>query len=153
MAIRKTRSSRRSTRRASTRRSSTRRATTRRPSTRRAGKIQRQWSREEVAFMRKFYRTHETTWIARQLGRSVYSVRYKAVDLNIKKSRPSVWRGNKGAANAFPKAAKTRASRSRKSSSRRSTSRKYRATSRKNRITRKAAPRRTARRTVRRRTR
>ena len=164
MTYRKTRSTRRSTRRASSRRASTRRPSTRRPSTRRAGKIQRQWSREEIAFMRKFYRTHETSWIARQLGRSVYSVRYKAVDLNIKKSRPSVWKGNKGAKNAFAKVAKTRSSRPRKSSSRRSTSRKYKATSRKTRQTRKASsrknsrtrkasPRRTARRSIRRRTR
>ncbi len=148
MAYRKTRSTRRSTRRASARRSSTRR-----PTTRRHGKIQRQWSREEIAFMRKFYRNHETTWIARQLHRSVYSVRYKAVDLNIKKSRPSIWKGNKGAKNAFSKTAKTRTSRSRKTSSRRSSSRKYKATSRKTRTSRKAAPRRTTRRTIRRRTR
>ncbi len=61
----------------------------------------RQWSREEVAFMRKYYRKFETTWIARQLGRTVYSVRYKAVDLSLKKASPSIWRGNKGSANAF----------------------------------------------------
>ena len=79
----------------------TRRTTThRRPVGR---KMARPWSREEVAFMRKFYRNYETTWIARQMGRTVYSVRYKAVDLNIKKSNPSVWRGNRGAANAFRK--------------------------------------------------
>jgi hypothetical protein len=53
--------------------------------------------------MRKFYRNYETTWVARQMGRTVYSVRYKAVDLSIKKSNPSVWRGNRGAANAFGK--------------------------------------------------
>ncbi len=61
----------------------------------------RQWTREEIAFMRKFYRNYETAWIARQLGRSVYSVRYKAVDLNIKKASPSVWRGNVGTPKAF----------------------------------------------------
>jgi hypothetical protein len=66
-------------------------------------KFARQWSREECAFMRKLYRNYETTWIARQLGRTVYSVRYKAVDLNLKKANPSVWRGNRGQANAFRK--------------------------------------------------
>ncbi len=66
-------------------------------------KVARPWSREEIAFMRKFYRNYETTWIARQMGRTVYSVRYKAVDLNIKKSNPSVWRGNRGAASSFRK--------------------------------------------------
>lgn len=56
----------------------------------------RQWSREEIAFMRKYYRNNETSWVARQLGRTVYSVRYKASDLNIRKANPSVWRGNTG---------------------------------------------------------
>jgi len=77
-----------------------RRTTYRRPTGR---KYARQWTREEIAFMRKFYRTYETTWIARQLGRTVYSVRYKAVDLHLKKANPSVWRGNRGQANAFRK--------------------------------------------------
>ncbi len=63
----------------------------------------RPWTREECAFMRKFYRNYETAWIARQLGRSVYSVRYKAVDLNLQKANPSVWRGNVGSPKAFNK--------------------------------------------------
>jgi hypothetical protein len=53
--------------------------------------------------MRKFYRNYETAWIARQLGRTVYSVRYKAVDLNLRKANPSVWKGNVGSPNAFRK--------------------------------------------------
>ncbi|UCD57554.1 MAG: hypothetical protein JSV16_00135, partial [Candidatus Hydrogenedentota bacterium] len=53
------------------------------------------------AFMRKYYRNYETAWIARQLGRSVYSVRYKAVDLHLKKANPSVWKGNTGSPQAF----------------------------------------------------
>jgi hypothetical protein len=61
----------------------------------------RPWTHEEIAFMRKFYRNYETAWIARQLGRTVYSVRYKAVDLNIKKANPSIWRGNTGNTKAF----------------------------------------------------
>lgn len=68
-------------------------------------KVAHPWTREEIAFMRKFYRNYETTWIARQMGRTVYSVRYKAVDLCIKKSNPSVWRGNRGTANSFRKPA------------------------------------------------
>jgi hypothetical protein len=51
--------------------------------------------------MRKYYRKFETAWCARQLRRTVYSVRYKAVDLSIKKASPSIWKGNKGPANAF----------------------------------------------------
>lgn len=54
------------------------------------------WSREELAFMRKYYRYNENTWIARQLGRSVYSVRYKASDMNIRKANPRAWRGHFG---------------------------------------------------------
>jgi len=81
-------------------RRSARRATTRRPITRttthRAANGGSQWSREEIAFMRKYYRNNETSWVAKQLGRTVYSVRYKACDLNIRKARPSVWRGNTG---------------------------------------------------------
>ena len=54
------------------------------------------WSREEVAFLRKYYKQYPTSWVARQLGRTAYAVRYKASDLSIKKSRPSVWRANSG---------------------------------------------------------
>ncbi len=61
----------------------------------------RPWAKEEIAFMRKFYRNYETAWIARQLGRTVYSVRYKAVDLHIRKASPSVWRGNTGSPKSF----------------------------------------------------
>ena len=52
------------------------------------------WSREEIAFLRKYYKQYPTSWVARQLGRTAYAVRYKASDLSIKKSRPSVWRAN-----------------------------------------------------------
>ncbi|HWR84260.1 MAG TPA: hypothetical protein VN285_13250 [Candidatus Deferrimicrobium sp.] len=61
----------------------------------------RQWSKDEISFMRKYYRSYETAWIARQLGRTVYSVRYKAVDLNIRKANPSVWKGNTGSSKSF----------------------------------------------------
>ena len=72
-------------------------------SPRKTRRVARPWTREEIAFMRKYYRKYETTWCARQLGRTVYSVRYKAVDLNIQKASPSVWRGNRGPVNAFRK--------------------------------------------------
>lgn len=77
--------------------------TSRRPQPRRrtARRVARPWTKEECAFMRKFYRRYETAWVARQMGRSVYSVRYKAVDLGIKKASPSVWKGNRGSNNAF----------------------------------------------------
>jgi hypothetical protein len=52
----------------------------------------RPWSRTEIAFLRKNYRNHPTSWCARQLGRTAYAVRYKASDLSIKKANPSVWR-------------------------------------------------------------
>ena len=54
------------------------------------------WNREEIAFLRKYYKQYPTSWVARQLGRTAYAVRYKASDLSIKKSRPSVWRANTG---------------------------------------------------------
>jgi len=60
--------------------------------TRRYNKVARPWTRDEVAFLRKYYRNHETSWCARQLGRTVYSVRYKASDLHIRKANPSVWK-------------------------------------------------------------
>lgn len=78
--------------------------------TRRASNGGNQWGREEIAFMRKYYRNNETSWVARKLGRTVYSVRYKASDLSIKKSSPSVWRGCTGTTSA-----KTRRPASRKS--------------------------------------
>ena len=121
-----------------------RRASTRRPATRRVRRASNggnTWSREEIAFMRKYYKNNETSWVARKLGRTVYSVRYKASDLNIKKSRPSIWRGNEGVAKATRK---TRRSTSRKSwaakPARRSRTR--RAASRKTKI-RRAKSRRT----------
>ena len=101
----------------------------------------RPWTREEIAFMRKFYRTYETAWVARQLGRTVYSVRYKAVDLNIKKASPSVWRGNTGNKNAFysfaPGHRRTGTTRKTWGSRRKSSPRKFRAKSRKSNLSRK----------------
>lgn len=101
MAMRKTKSRARrlTTRRATTRKASTRRATARKASarktvTRRGANGGNIWTRADIAFMRKNYRTHSTAWCARQLGRTVYSVRYKASDLSIKKAKPSVWKDN-----------------------------------------------------------
>ena len=54
----------------------------------RMSKVARVWTREEIAFLRKWYRNHDTSWCARQLGRTVYSVRYKASDLSIRKANP-----------------------------------------------------------------
>jgi len=68
----------------------------RRPVTRRASNGGNTWSREEIAFMRKYYKQYPTSWVARQLGRTAYAVRYKASDLSIKKARPSIWRANSG---------------------------------------------------------
>ncbi len=131
------------------RRTKTRRTpTTRRPATRKAAprkssprKVSRPWTRAEMSFMRKYYRRYETAWCARQLGRTVYSVRYKAVDLSLKKASPSVWRGNKGPSNAFKAYGKSTKPTPRKAASRRSPSktRSYKATAKK-RTTRKAAP-------------
>lgn len=60
----------------------------------RMAKVARVWTREEIAFLRKYYRNHDTSWCARQLGRTVYSVRYKASSLSIKKANPSKWQKN-----------------------------------------------------------
>ena len=116
-------------------------------------RVARPWTREEMAFMRKFYRRYETAWIARQLGRTVYSVRYKAVDLCIKKASPSIWKGNKGAANSFRKSApKRRTTVTRRAkTTRKTTTRKYKANTTR-RMPKKAMPRRkTSRRVTRRR--
>ena len=123
------------------RRPTTKRST-RRPARRKAT---RPWSRGECAFMRKYYRNHEKKWVARQMGRTVYSVRYKAVDLNIKKSKPSVWKGNKGPKTAFKRfGGSTKAGR-KSTARRRPTSRRtFRTTSRR-RKTRKSSARRKTR--------
>jgi hypothetical protein len=52
------------------------------------------WTKEEVNFLRKYYKHYPTSWIARQLGRTVYAVRYKASDVSIKKAASGVWRAN-----------------------------------------------------------
>lgn len=130
MAIRKTRTSRKSTRR---------------PSRRAAHKVNRQWTRQEISFMRKYYRKFETAWCARQLRRSVYSIRYKAVDLSLKKANPSVWKGNKGPSNAFKSFGSPVRKQVRKTATRKNTrTRTWKATS-KRKTTRKAAPRRNRR--------
>ncbi|MEA2031051.1 MAG: hypothetical protein U9N55_05600 [candidate division Zixibacteria bacterium] len=120
-----------------------RRAVTRRQTSR----VARPWTREEMTFMRKYYRRYETTWIARQMGRTVYSIRYKAVDMNIKKASPSVWRGNKGPANSFHRSTPKRpttTNRTRRAKTTRKTSRprKYNASTTR-RMPRKAMSRRT----------
>ena len=120
--------------------------TSRRVARRSTRKVSRPWSREEIAFMRKYYRKYETAWIARQLGRTVYSVRYKAVDLSIRKASPSVWRGNKGAANAFRKPANwNKWQKNPRPTRRPSRQRSYRATTNR-RTARKSNPRRNRRR-------
>jgi len=64
-----------------------------RPNYRRVmSKVARVWTRQEISFLRKYYRNHDTSWCARQLGRTVYSVRYKASNLSIRKSNPSMWK-------------------------------------------------------------
>ena len=75
---------------------------TRRPQQTRSSRGGRPWSSQEISFMRRFYRINETKWVARQLGRTVYSVRYKASSLSIRKANPSVWKGNKGTNFATP---------------------------------------------------
>ena len=59
--------------------------------TTRTNKVTRVWTAQEITFLRKFYRNHETCWVAGQLGRTVYSVRYKASVLSIRKTNPSNW--------------------------------------------------------------
>ena len=119
-----------------------RRAVTRRPvtrHTRRAANGGNVWSRQEIAFMRKYYRKYPTAWVARQLGRTVYSVRYKASDLSIKKAQPSVWRENASPSKwtptrrSTPRKRMTRTTHSRRTWARHATSRR--------RITRRTKPR------------
>jgi hypothetical protein len=74
------------------------RTRTRRPQQTRSNRGGRPWSSQEISFMRRYYRVNETKWVARQLGRTVYSVRYKASSMSIRKANPSVWKGNKGTA-------------------------------------------------------
>lgn len=119
-----TRSNRFSSRRARPRRnsSSSRRTISR---SRRASNGGRPWSGQELAFLRKFYRTQSTSWVARQLGRTVYSVRYKASDLSIKKANPSVWKNNSNTSSRRGTASKTRwAASSRRRATRTSRSRR-----------------------------
>jgi len=67
---------------------------TRRPQQSRPHRGGRPWSATEMSFMRRHYRTNTTKWVARQLGRTVYSVRYKASSMRIRKANPSVWKNS-----------------------------------------------------------
>ena len=145
MAYRNTRTSRRP---------KARKATSRRASN--GGNV---WSRQEIAFLRKYYRKFETAWVARQLGRTVYSVRYKASDLSIKKASPKVWKGHTGdntptrATKSHTRKPARRTSRTRWAAPKKRNTRKARSTRKTTRrasqarrkVTRKAAPKRTAR--------
>jgi len=113
-----------STRRASTRKSSVRKASTRKAATRRGANGGNLWTRADIAFMRKNYRTHSTAWCARQLGRTVYSVRYKASDLSIKKAKPSVWKDNTPSRKKTARTSSVRRSTSRRVSTRRSSAKR-----------------------------
>lgn len=137
MAYRKTRTAKR---RATTRNASTRRTAGRR------GVAGTPWSKQELSFLRKYYRNNETSWVARQLGRSVYSVRYKASDLSIKKASPSVWKGNKGVTKPARKATGRKATTRRAASTRRSKTARRRYASPKRRTARASARRRSSRR-------
>ena len=137
MAYRKTRTAKR---RATTRNASTSRTAGRR------GVAGTPWSKQELAFLRKYYRNNETSWVARQLGRSVYSVRYKASDLNIKKAAPSVWKGNKGVTKPARKATGRKATTRKAASTRRSNNARRRYASPKRRTARASARRRSSRR-------
>lgn len=121
-----------------------RRAVTRRPATRttrRASNGGNVWTRMDVSFMRKHYKKFPTSWIAKQLGRTVYSVRYKASDLCIKKAAPSIWRENgspskrKTTRKAAPRKRVVRTSKMRRPLTRRASATR--------KITRKATTRRT----------
>ncbi|MEW6051848.1 MAG: hypothetical protein AB1644_12415 [Candidatus Zixiibacteriota bacterium] len=95
-----------------TNRANWRKSNSRTQRTRSFNKGGRPWSAQEIAFLRKFYRCNETKWVARQLGRTAYSVRYKASSLNIRKYNPSQWKGNHGVTS--PKPAQKRYGRSHK---------------------------------------
>ncbi len=124
-----------------------RRAMTRRPVTRRTRRASNGgnvWTRQEITFMRKYYRKYPTAWIARQLGRTVYSVRYKASDLSIKKARPSIWREN--STSTHRKTTRKAAPRKRVTRTRRTRRPARRATTMRRKMTRRAKPRRTIKR-------
>lgn len=127
-----------------TSRAYSRRPSTRRTPSRRATNGGNQWSRQEIAFMRKYYRNHPTSWVARQLGRTVYSVRYKASDLSIKKARPSVWKSN----DSFGPSRPTRRRRSKSSKWSYSTPKRRSTRRASSRRTRRASSRRSTRRTI-----
>ncbi|MFQ5452935.1 MAG: hypothetical protein ACE5D6_01960 [Candidatus Zixiibacteriota bacterium] len=124
--------------------------TSRRVSTwrRSSRKVSCPWTKEEISFMRKYYRRFETAWVARQLGRTVYSIRYKAVDLCIRKASPSVWKGNRGPVNAFKKprtVGKTTRTATRRKTTKRRTTHGWRATTARHSV-RRTKTRRTIRR-------
>lgn len=109
----------------------------------------RPWTREEMAFMRKFYRNYETAWIARQLGRTVYSVRYKAVDLSIRKASPTVWKGHTGSPKAFNRPSPNRWNQPTPKTHSRRTQRTWKTRSGSmRRMPRRSTPRRTTRRMI-----
>lgn len=58
------------------------------------------WSEVETAFLKEFYREHDTHWIAEQLGREYSSVVGKVNDLHLRKA-PWGWRYNRGDDRAF----------------------------------------------------
>ncbi len=60
------------------------------------------WSPVEIAFVKVYYRCHDTGWIARQLGRQPVSVRVKANGNDLRKApHRDMWFNKYGKSGAF----------------------------------------------------
>lgn len=57
----------------------------------------RPWSREDVKFLRKYYKYNDTKWIMRQLNRTRYAVRNQAQWWGLHKAKfTRLYLGNQG---------------------------------------------------------
>lgn len=67
------------------------------------------WSRDEIVFLRKHYRSYCTDWIRQQLlWRSNEAIVKMASRLKLKKKKDGSWRENYGEVDAFNKFRKNR---------------------------------------------
>ena len=73
-----------------------------------------EWAPIEVSFLRRFYRRHDTGWVAKQLKRTRYGVLHKAKRINLTKVADGSYKGHKGDRYAYRDFVASKSTRARK---------------------------------------
>ncbi len=63
----------------------------------------KRWTPQQDGFLRIFYRSYETPWVALILDRSCAQITARASKLRLKKGSRRLWKGRRGPHDAFPR--------------------------------------------------